>query len=96
MIFVLVRHIRDFARKIRRPQPGSNRKNVRDNRRMARHVYRQARAWILDDSPESRNSFPGFGYICGELGYDPDFARKKILAYGRKVKNGTWKRPKKF
>lgn len=85
---ILVCRIKDFAIDLRKIK---NRK-VRNRARMDKY---QAKVWIFCESKDGI-SFPGFEYLCTYLGYEPKTARKKILAYEKAVKRGTWKRPEEF
>jgi len=85
---ILVGRIKDFAVDLRKIKNAEQRKRARSNKVKARIL-------IFSESKDGI-SFPGFEYLCTYLGYDPKKARKKILAYAKAVRNGTWKRPKEL
>jgi hypothetical protein len=85
---ILVCRIKDFAVDLRKVKNG-------DRKIQARFNKARAKSWIFSGSKDGI-SLPGFEYLCTYLGYEPKKARKKILAYEKAVKRGTWKRPKEL
>jgi hypothetical protein len=88
VVSMLVRRIKDFAIDTRKIKNADQRKRARSNKV-------KARIWIFCESRDGIR-FPGFECLCDYLGYDPKKARKKILAYEKAVKRGTWKRPEEL